>query len=122
MQITSLKFPEMLKSSRTEVVEDSSATVQNLRLLIGSIRGSLFGDPYFGTTVSRFIHEPNSVLLKDLIIDDIYSAILTFIPQVKIDRKDIRIKCEKDIICADINCINKLDGEVNLLNIKLTED
>lgn len=122
MQITSLKFPNMLSSARTETVDDSSATVQNLRLLIGSVRGSLFGDPYFGTLVSRFIHEPNSILLKDLIIDDLYTAVLTFIPQVKIDRKDIKINCERDTIYALINCINKLDGELNTLNIKLTED
>lgn len=118
----SIDFPKMFNSSSTRLVKDSSATLQNTRLLIESCRGSLIGDPYFGTKIKRYIYEQNNIILRDIIIDDLLVAIQTFIPQVKVTRKDIELISNRSSIYATINCINKLDNEVNTFQIKLTTD
>ena len=53
----SIAFPNMLSSANTNLVSDKEATVSNMRLLLASWKTSLFGDPYFGTNIKRFIHE-----------------------------------------------------------------
>lgn len=118
----SIGFPKMFNSASTCLVKDSSATVQNIRLLLESSRGSLIGDPYFGSKLRKYIYEQNNVVLKDIIIDDILVTIQTFIPQVKITRNDIKLICNQSDIYATINCINKIDSEPNMFQIKLTTD
>ena len=45
----SIKFPDMVSGVVTNLVKDHDATAQNLKLMLLSDRGALFGDPYFGT-------------------------------------------------------------------------
>lgn len=118
----SINFPKMFNSASTKLVEGSSATLQNIKLLLESCRGSLLGDPYFGTKVKRYIYEQNNVILRDIIIDDLLVALQTFIPQIHITRKDITLTSNRSTIYANVNCINKLDNEVNTFEIKLTTD
>lgn len=118
----SIDFPNMFESSQTRLVKDSTATLQNIRLLLDSVKGSLFGDPYFGTKLKSFIYEQNNIVLRDLIIDDILVAIQTYIPQVSVRRHNIELVMHRNDIYANINCINKIDNEVNLFQIKLTTD
>jgi phage baseplate assembly protein W len=47
-----------------------------LKLLLLSDRGSFFGDPYYGTVIKRLIFEPNNVILRDIVIDAVYTAII----------------------------------------------
>lgn len=118
----SIDFPKMFNSSSTRLVKDSSATLQNIRLLLESCRGSLIGDPYFGSKIKRYIYEQNNIILRDIIIDDILVVLQTFIPQIHITRKDITLKSDRTTLFANISCINKIDNEVNLFQIKLTTD
>lgn len=118
----SIAFPNMFNSANTRLVSESEATLQNIKLLLESTRGSLLGDPYFGTKLKRYIYEQNNIILRDIIIDEILVAIQTFIPQVKITRKDIEIISDKSDIIVTINCINKLDSTVNTYQINLTTD
>lgn len=118
----SIDFPNMFESSRTRLVKDSKATLQNIGLLLDSVKGSLFGDPYFGTRLKSFIYEQNNIVLRDLIIDDILVALQTFIPQISVKRSNIELVLHRTDIYANINCINKIDNEVNLFQIKLTTD
>ena len=57
----------MFTSSRTLLLEDHAATLSNLKLLLASDRGGLFGDPYYGTILKRFIFDQNDLIVKDLI-------------------------------------------------------
>ena len=115
----SIAFPDMFSSAKTNIVEDREATISNMRLLLASWKKSLFGDPYFGTRLKTFIYENNNIVLQDLIIDDIYVSLKQFMPQISIQRKDIKIVSKKTGVYATINCINKLDNEVNLYEIEL---
>lgn len=117
----SIKFPDMLDSAKTNLITDKEATMSNLRLMLASWKTSLFGDPYFGTNIKRFIYQQNNTVLKDLIIDDICLSIHEFMPQVYVTRKDVVVRQEDDHVYVDINCINTLDNQPYLYTIDLTE-
>ena len=89
--ISSLKFPNILNSTSTNVITDHhEATFQNLRLLLLSHEGSLFGDPYFGVNFAKDImFEPNDDIALDLLKDSVYTKVAEFMPQIHISRDDI---------------------------------
>ena len=118
----SIAFPDMLSNVRTNLVTDHEATSQNLILMLKSDRTSLLGDPYFGTLLKRMLYEQNSIILQDLVIDELYTSIITFMPQIRLSRNDITLERVKENIYANIKCTNLLDYQVNLYKIKLTED
>lgn len=118
----SIAFPNMLSSAKTNLIKDKEATMSNMKLLLASWKTSLFGDPYFGTNIKTFIYEQNNIILRDIIIDDIYLSLQEFLPQVSLKRSDIKLTLKNQEIYCTITCINKLDSQVNLYEINLTED
>ena len=116
----SINFPEMVGNSSAKIIRDHEATASNLTLLLMADKYSLFGDPYFGTSIKRLMFEQNNKILQDLIIDDIYTAILTFMPQLILDRKDIKVTSDRDTVYVNIKATNLLDYQTNLYNINLT--
>lgn len=90
----SLKYPNMFRVNSSEVWGESEyeqATLQNMGLVMRSFRDELLGDPYFGTSLNKYLFDQNNYILKDAIIDTIYPQLVAFIPQLKIERKDIEI-------------------------------
>ena len=119
----SIAFPDIFTNGiKTNIFKDEDATKSNLKLLLNSERYSLFGDPYYGTALKRILFEQNSMLLKDIIIDEIYTTILTFMPQIRVERQDITITTEEYNVYARIKCLNLTNYTVNLYLINLTED
>lgn len=100
----SIGFPKMFgTTTSSNLIVDKKATLNNLKLLLGSEKTTLFGDPYFGIKLKYYMYEQNGTILKDIIIDEIYSQIKTFIPQVIVNRKDIDIiQSEKGKLTANI--------------------
>lgn len=119
--MNSISFPKMFNNSSTNVVEDRDATIQNLRLLFLSNRGEFFGDPYYGTIFKRLLFEQNNVILKDIVVDAIYTAILQFMPQIRVVRKDIEISNDGYTIYANIKAKNMLDFQTNMYTINLVD-
>lgn len=122
MDMYSIGFPEMFGSNGTNLLKNEEATTSNIKLLLGSWKKSLFGDPYFGTRIKNFVYEQNNIILRDIIIDDIYLSLTEFIPQITLKRKDIEIINEKTSVYVNINCISKLDNQVNTYQILLLSD
>ena len=118
----SIKFPDMVSGVNTNLVKDKEATSQNLKLLLLSDRGSLFGDPYFGTLWRKVIFEQNNEILRDIIIDDILTSIQTFMPQLLTKREDIKVISDKYSITINIKALNLLDYQTDMYSIKLMED
>ena len=118
----SIRFPDMVSGVNTNLVKDKEATSQNLKLLLLSDRGSLFGDPYFGTLWRKLIFEQNNEILRDIIIDDILTSIQTFMPQLLTKREDIKVISDKYSITIDIKALNLLDYQTDMYSIKLMED
>jgi len=118
----SISYPKIfVTKTKTGLVQDYDATLQNLKLLIFSEKGELFGDPYFGTGLKRFLYDQNDVVLQDLLIDELYTAIATFIPQIKIRREDITIISNGTQVVCKIKAINRVDYQTNLYTIPLLE-
>lgn len=117
--MNSLAFPNIFNNTSTNVIEDHKATVNNLKLLLASSKGSLFGDPYFGTLIKKLTFEQNNKILQDIVIDEIYTVILQFVPQLLLDRKNIRITSDGINLYANIRAQNILDYETDMYNINL---
>lgn len=118
----SIAFPKMFTRTTTNTVRDYDATLQNLKLLLWSEKGELFGDPYFGMGVKRYFYDQNDVVLKDILIDDIYTAIALFMPQIRINKSDIKlIKSNKGELTASIKALNLADFTTDLYNIVLLQ-
>ena len=115
----SISFPKMFTNTTTRLLSDHEATVSNLKLLLLSEKNSLFGDPYFGTNIRKLIFEPNNVVLQDIVIDEIYTAILQFMPQVLVKRTDITIVQQGSDLFVTIRALNLLDYTTDLYNINL---
>lgn len=118
----SISFPKIFDGVRTKLLKDSKATASNLWLLLNSSKMSLFGDPYFGTSLKRAIFEQNDNILIDLVIDEIYTVVKTFMPQVQLLREDIVLSQEGvDIVC-NMKCTDLTDYTTNMYSINLTNE
>lgn len=118
----SLAFPNMLNGLQVNLLKDHDATKSNLKLLLASVRTSLLGDPYFGTNLKRYLYDNNNAVLRDIVIDEIYTAIGTFMPQLYLTRNSIDIVQRKNQILASFTCTNLLDNTNNLYEIELTKE
>jgi len=123
----SWKFPKMFSTNSSNIwksTEYHDATVQNTILLLHTTRGELFGDPYFGLMVKRYMFDQNNYVLRDAIIDMIYTQLAMFIPQVSVKRKDIEIiqDKEKGKLYCRFSGINQIDYQLNTFNLILFEE
>jgi len=118
----SIAFPNMFTRTVTNTVSDYDATLQNLKMLLWSEKGELFGDPYYGTGLKRFLYDQNDVVLQDLLLDDIYTAIVLFMPQIRIERNDIKLlRGSKGELSIQIKALNLLNFTTDLYTIVLME-
>ena len=117
----SINFPDMFSTTSTKIVSGHDATLNNLKLMLLSSRKTLFGDPYFGTNLKWLLFEQGNEVLQDIIIDDIYTAILTFMPQLTLSRKDIEIVFNREEVFIKIKATNLLDFKTDLYTINLME-
>ena len=85
----------MFNSNSTRVVSDKEATKQNLQLLLHAEKGEFSSDPFYGIRLKRYLFDQNTFSLRDIIIDEIYTQIALFMPQLKVNRKDITIIQDK---------------------------
>lgn len=116
----SIAFPDMFTSSRTRLLKDHDATVNNLKLILKSKINGLFGDPTYGTKLFDVFFSQNGVILKDLVIDEIYTTIQIFIPQLFVNRNDIEVYKDKTDIYVNIKGTNVINYETDMYNINLT--
>ena len=106
----SIGYPKIFNNkTSSNIIVDKEATLSNLKLLLASEKGEFAGDPYYGVRVKRYYFEPNNNVLKDIIIDDLYSQIKLFIPQVMINRKDIDVTQVKNELVATIKVTYVVD-------------
>ena len=120
----SIKFPHMFNTNSTRVWKSSeylNATKQNTKLVLYSERGELIGDPYFGLMLRQFMFDQNNYILRDQIIDMIYTQLAIFIPQVHVERKDITIfqDREKAKLYCEFSGINQIDYQLNTYQLVL---
>ena len=127
--MNSLAWPNMFSAngSDTLLVTDSAkkaATLSNLKLLLSSEKLSIFGDPYYGVSIRKFLFEPNSSVLMDLLADEICTCINMYMPQVSISRNDIYIDTDtnQEIVRLQILVHYNIDNTTDLFTIDLTNN
>ena len=117
--MNAVSFPDMIKSNKTAIKRDKAASEQNARLLIASDKLTLFGDPYFGSNIKKLLFDSNNVILQDIIIDDIYSAISTYMPQIRLLRENISVQSDRNSVTVRIRAQNLLDYTFEEYTLKL---
>ena len=117
--MVSISFPNMFSNASTKLVYDKDATWQNLKTSLMIDRGSMFGDPYWGSGIKRLIFEQNNSILRDIVIDDIYNTIANFMPQVRVNRKDIELNTDGVTLHVSIKARNLVDFQLETVNIAL---
>ena len=120
----SIHFPHMFNTNSTRVWKSSehiNATKQNIKLVLYSERGELIGDPYFGLMLRHFMFDQNNYILRDQIIDMIYTQLAIFIPQVHVERKDITVfqDREKAKLYCEFSGVNQIDYQLNTYQLVL---
>ena len=115
----SIAFPKMFNSNSTNSVTDYEASKQNLILLFNSERGQLFGDPAFGIKLKKFLYEQNNFILKEVLIDEIYTQSALFAPQYRVNRNDIDIIADKAKLYIRFKAINQANYKTDMFNLQL---
>lgn len=123
----SYKFPDMFESNSSRIWREDEygkATKQNVFLLLQSERGELECDPYFGVLLKHYMFNQNSYILKDMLIDTIYTQIAIFLPQVKISRGSIELITDelKGRLYCKFSGINQIDYTHNTFNLLLFDE
>ena len=123
----SYKFPNMFKTNSSQIRkadEYGKATRQNALLLIQSERGELECDPYFGILLKHYMFNQNSYILKDMLIDTLYTQIAIFLPQVKVTRNSINLVSDtlKGRMYCSFSGINQIDYTHNTFNLLLFDE
>ena len=112
-------FPKMFNANSTVIERGLDATKTCVHLLLSSEQGQLFGDPDFGVRVRRYAFEQNNYVLRDIVIDELFSKLTTFCPQLYLERKDITIEQNGNKLYANIKAINREDFTTSIYNIEL---
>ena len=119
--MNSLSFPVMFSNTTTKVVADKDAVFQNLKLLLLSERNKLIGDPYYGLTLKKLMFDQNDIILRDIVIDAIYTAIQQFMPQIKVDRKHIQLIQEGSKVYVSIRFKYMIDYTTDMYTLNLMD-
>lgn len=112
----------MFSNSTTKLKEDKEATKSNLHTLLSSEQGEFLGDPAFGVKIKAYMFEQNNSVLRDILIDELYEQIRLFIPQLKVDRKDIKLTSDGTKITALIKATNRRDYTTDLYTLCLFDE
>lgn len=115
----SIAFPKMISHNYVQTVSDYDATLQNMKLVLGSEKGEFKFDPFFGIRLKRYMFEQNNSILMDILIDEIYEQLVIFMPQLIIKRNDIRLTSDTAKIYANIKARNQKDFVLNTYNLVL---
>lgn len=123
----SYKFPKMFNSNSSRIWlenEYGKATRQNVLLLLQSERGELVCDPYFGILLKHYMFNQNSYILKDILLDTIYTQIAIFLPQVKVSRNAIDLVTDplKGRLYCTFSGTNQIDYTHNTFNLLLFDE
>lgn len=118
----SIGFPKMLGGNSAVIVSGHEATARNLRSLLLSEKGEFKADPGFGVALKRRTFDQNDAVLKDVILDEIYTQIALFMPQMKVSRNDISITQSRARLSATVKALNLLDYKTDTYSLALLSE
>ena len=116
----SIAFPNIFNGSKVMLYKDHDAIKSNLTALLSSNKGGLFGDPFYGTRIKTLLWQQSyDPIIKDLIKDDIFEAIYSYMPQITVHRDDITVNIVGTLVSASIRVSSDSNIDSNLYDIEL---
>ena len=116
----SIAFPNIFNGSKVNLYKDYDAVKSNLVALLSSDKGALFGDPYYGVKLKSLLWEQAyDPIVRDLIKDDVFEAIYSYMPQITVYREDISISVVNNVVMASIKVRSDSGIDSNLYEIQL---
>lgn len=119
----SIAFPDIFNGSKVNLNKDYDAIKINLKSLLMSNRGGLYGDPHYGLNLKQILWDQACrPVVIELLKDEIFNAIYSYMPQIEITRDDIDVQVDGNIVHAEIEV--KADASIpsNLFKIKIMLD
>ena len=119
----SIAFPDIFNGSKVNLNKDYDAIKINLKSLLMSNRGGLYGDPHYGLNMKQILWDQACrPVVIELLKDEIFNAIYSYMPQVSITRDDIDVKVDGNIVHTSIEV--KADSKIpsDLFNIEILLD
>lgn len=117
--MNTISFPKIFNGNSTIVKYGDDATKQSILLLISSECGEFFGDPDFGIRLKRYFFEQNNIILRDILIDELYTKIVDYCPQIYLERRDIKIFSSGSKLIANIKYRNQETFITNMFSLVL---
>lgn len=119
----SIAFPDIFNGSKVNLNKDYDAIKVNLKSLLMSNRKGLYGDPYYGVNLKQILwHQAAKPVVIDLLKDEIFNAIYSYMPQVKVTRDDIDVKVDGNNVYATIDVSVDPSIPSNLFKIQILID
>ena len=116
----SIGFPNIFNGSTVYLNKDYDAIKTNLKLLLGSNRGGLFGDPYYGTKLKTVLwDQAHDDIILELLKDDVFEAIYSYMPQITVKKDDITVTKQNNFVNVTIKVTSDSGVESNLYEITL---
>ena len=119
MATTSISFPKMFNKNTTLVKSGEDAIMQNLSTLLLSVSGGLKDDPYYGINLKKYMFNQNNYILRDILIDEIYTQIKIFMPHLQVERKQISLVQQDTTVYVKIQALNREDYTTNMYQLAL---
>ena len=119
----SIAFPDIFNGSKVNLTKDYDAIKINLKSLLMSNRGGLYGDPHYGLNMKQILWDQACrPVVIELLKDEIFNAIYSYMPQIEITRDDIDVTVDGNIVHATIEV--KADSRIpsDLFKIKIMLD
>lgn len=85
-----LSSSKFLKGSRTSYTAQVPKLVEDLKLLLSTEKGTLWGRPDYGTNLQEYLFEPTIENTGDLIRQEIVSTIRRSYPNLALNKVDIK--------------------------------
>lgn len=119
----SIAFPDIFNGSKVNLTKDYDAIKINLKSLLMSNRGGLYGDPHYGLNMKQILWDQACrPVVIELLKDEIFNAIYSYMPQIEITRDDIDVTVDGNVVHATIEV--KADSRIpsDLFKIKIMLD
>ena len=86
-----LSSSKFLSHSRTRTSEQIPKLVEDLRILLSTEKGTLFGRPDYGTELQKYLFDPTIESMGEKIREEIISAVQYSYPSMNINKVDVEL-------------------------------
>lgn len=120
----SIKHPECFNiiSGKTNIAEYHESIQESIKLLLLTNKGELLGDPQYGTNLIKHIHEPNTLILQDLLSDDISKVITKYEKRIRVSPNDITFTKENKKLYINIMYTVIRTNEASTFTLELLKE